>query len=286
MASTSCNTVMVMKMMVARVKRGKGDILRELPPPPLANNLHTPPLGKKIVRKKADILVSAEAVVGMMPLEGMVVVEVDKVAKGLEMKEDNVYDICNVMEGLGMMLRQSRNVYVWQGRTALMSALLMLKQKAEKEDMMGQLSMVKNFLGQDSIGELRRLNKVDKSSESKYNLVMMTQKLMMMFLILPQSRTLLLLEASIIIHGPVLTNAKRKSSMWRLEDIAKIMGSVGLVAKVMQKKGDSRKNISYHYTGQVPHLSILTTQCEDVEMVEDLIAVRDIVEDGMEDEAG
>ena len=64
------------------------------------------------------------------------------------------------------------------------------------------------------------------------------------------------------------------------------MGSLGLVAKVMQKKGDSRKNISYHYIGQVPHMSSLNTQSEDVEMVEDLVAVWDIVEDGMEDEAG
>ena len=145
---------------------------------------------------------------------------------------------------------------------------------------MGQLSKVKNFLGQDSTGELHRLDKANMSSESNLNLVMMTQKLMMMLLILPQSRTLLLLEASIIIHGPVLTNAKRKSSMWRREDITKIMVTVGLVAKVV-KKGDSRKNISYHYKGQeVPHLSILTTQCTDVEMVEDIVAVRDIVGDG------
>ena len=34
----------------------------------------------------------------------------------------------------------------------------------------------------------------------------------------------------------------------------------------------------------VPHLSILNTECEDLEMVEDLAAVRDIVEDGMEGE--
>ena len=89
---------------------------------------------------------------------------------------------------------------------------------------------------------------------------------------------LLLLEASIIIHGPVLMNAKRKSSMQRLEDIAKIIGSVGLVTKVMKKKGDSKKNISYHYVGQeVPHLlSVLNAQ--DVEVVAELAAVRDIVE--------
>ena len=39
------------------------------------------------------------------------------------------------------------------------------------------------------------------------------------------------------------------------------------------------------YVGQeVPRLSILNTQCKDVEMVEDVGAVRDTVEDSMEEE--
>ena len=80
MASTSSNTALVIEPVVDKVKRwkrGKGDILRELPPPPLAKNLSTP-----LVRKKANIMVLAEAVIGMMPMEGMLVVEVDKVARG------------------------------------------------------------------------------------------------------------------------------------------------------------------------------------------------------------
>ena len=62
---------------------------------------------------------------------------------------------------------------------------------------------------------------------------------------------------------------------------------MGLVAKVMKKKGDSKKNISYHYVGlEVPQLlSVLSTQCEDVEMVEDLAAVWDTVEENIESEA-
>ena len=78
---------------------------------------------------------------------------------------------------------------------------------------------------------------------------MVTQKSIMMFLILPQHRPLFLMEASIILHGSALTEGKRKSSIQRLEDIAKIKGSVGLVAKVMNKKGDSEKNILVRGTG-------------------------------------
>ena len=89
-----------------------------------------------------------------------------------------------------------------------------------------------------------------------------------------------LLEASIIIHGPVLTDIKRKSSLKRLGDIVKIFRSVGLVAEVMKKKEeDSKKVISYQYVGQeVPQLlPVFNTQCKDVEM-EDLAAVRVIVD--------
>jgi hypothetical protein len=283
MASTSSNTVVVIEPVLMKAKkeltggrkRGKGDFMPELPPLPLESDLFTPRVGERIMRK-ADLKVLAEAVMNMMTMEGKFVVEVDKMARVLETKKDKVFAICNVMEGLRLMLRQSMNVYMWQGRTALMSTLMMLKQMAEKEDMMGQLSMVRNFINQDSM----------ESSGLKYNLVMMSQKLMMMFMTLPQSSPLLLLEASIIIHGPVLTDIKRKSSMQRLGDIAKILGSVGLVAKVINKKGDSKKNISYRYVGQeVPQLLFaLNTQCEDVEMEEDLAAVRDIVEENIEGE--
>ena len=79
-----------------------------------------------------------------------------------------------------------------------------------------------------------------------------------------------------------MTDIKRKSCLKRLGDIVKIFGSVGLVAEVMKKKKeDSKKVISYQYVGQeVPQLlPVFNTQCKDVEMVEDLAAVRDIVEE-------
>ena len=54
----------------------------------------------------------AEAVIGMMPMEGKFVVEVDKMARVLETRKEKVYDVCNMMEGLRMKERQSRNVYL------------------------------------------------------------------------------------------------------------------------------------------------------------------------------
>jgi len=290
MASTSSNTVVVIEPVLRKAKkdlsggkvRGKGDFLPELPPLPLESDLFTPPVDKMNVRK-ADLKVLAEAVMSMMPVEEKFMVEVDKMARVLETTKDKVYAVCNVMEGLRLMERQSMNVYMWQGRTALMSTLMLLKQMAEKEDMMSQLSMVKNFLNQDNMGELQEVTKANESSGYKYNLVMMSQKLMMMFLTLPKASPLLLLEASIIIHGPVLTDIKRKASMQRLGDISKILGGVGLVAEVVKKKGDSKKNISYQYVGQeVPQLLLINTQSKNVEMVEDQAAVRDIVEDDKE----
>ena len=139
-------------------KRGKGDIVPELPPLPLESDLFTPPVGERNVRK-ADLKVLAEAVMPMKPMEGKYVVEVDKMARVLETRKDKVFAICNVMEGLRLMERQRMNVYMWQGRTALISTLIMLKQMAEKEDMMGQVSSVRNFLDQDNMGSFMESSK-------------------------------------------------------------------------------------------------------------------------------
>ena len=183
MASTSSNTVVVIEPVLVKArkdlsgpggrKRGKGDFMPELPPLPLESDLFTPPVGERNVRN-ADLKVLAKAVMNMMPMEGKFVVEVDKMARVLETKKDKVFAICNVREGLRLMERQSMNMYMWQGRTVLMSTLMMLKQMGEKEDMMGQLSLVRNFINLNIIGELQRVIQAKES-----------QKLMMMFLTLP-----------------------------------------------------------------------------------------------------
>ena len=211
-----------------------------------------------------------------MAKQGECVVEVDQMALLLEIRKDKMYDICNALEGLRLMYRKGRNVYKWQGWRMMLPTLMMLKKMAEKEDMLGQLSLARRLITEDKMEEIIIVTTARKEPELKYNVVMMTQKLLMIFLVLQHPRILSLAEASVIIHGQVLTEAKRKANLQRLDGISKILEGVGLLVKVIMED-DYKNNISYQYRG--PEVTIMNTQ-DDVEMVEEVAAVRNLLDDG------
>eukprot|EP00092_Neocalanus_flemingeri_P098968 GFUD01126237.1.p1 GENE.GFUD01126237.1~~GFUD01126237.1.p1 ORF type:complete len:350 (+),score=139.28 GFUD01126237.1:68-1051(+) len=249
--------------------------MAELPPLPLEMELFTP-LVDRGNRREKSIKLLGEKLLAMMPKEGTLEVEVDKMARKLKTGIQRVYNICNVLEGLSLMKRQGRNVWKWQGREGLLPTMMLLKQMSEQQDMKGQVDMARKVLAKE-LPEDSISNKAIK----KYNLVMMTQKMMMMFLVLPQPRTLPLTVASIIIHGPGLSRA----SLQRLGDIGMILQSVGLLAKVrVKKEGDIKGTIAYQYVGlNIPTMPILNIESKDAEMEEELSAVSNIiVEDGRE----
>ena len=91
-------------------RRGRGDILAELPPLPLEEELFSPPVDKTN-RKERSIKVLVEALMAMMPMTGNVEIKLDEIAVKLETCIKRVYTICHVMEALQMMIRLGRNVY-------------------------------------------------------------------------------------------------------------------------------------------------------------------------------
>eukprot|EP00092_Neocalanus_flemingeri_P098965 GFUD01126234.1.p1 GENE.GFUD01126234.1~~GFUD01126234.1.p1 ORF type:complete len:336 (+),score=134.66 GFUD01126234.1:68-1009(+) len=239
--------------------------MAELPPLPLEMELFTP-LVDRGNRREKSIKLLGEKLLAMMPKEGTLEVEVDKMARKLKTGIQRVYNICNVLEGLSLMKRQGRNVWKWQGREGLLPTMMLLKQMSEQQDMKGQVDMARKVLAKEL---------PEDSIKSKSN----TEKMMMMFLILPQPRTLPLTVASIIIHGPGLSSYKLRASLQRLGDISMILQSVGLLAKVREKKeGDIKGTIAYQYVGlKIPTMPILDVEPKDVEMEEELAAVSNII---------
>eukprot|EP00092_Neocalanus_flemingeri_P100806 GFUD01128793.1.p1 GENE.GFUD01128793.1~~GFUD01128793.1.p1 ORF type:complete len:254 (+),score=85.02 GFUD01128793.1:116-763(+) len=150
--------------------------------------------------------------------------------------------------------------------------MMLLKRMSEQQDMKGQVDMARKVLAKELLED-----SIKNKSNTKLNLVMMTEKMMMMFLILPKPRTLPLTVASLIIHGPGLSGNKKTVSLQRLGDIGMILQSVGLLAKVrVKKEGDIKGTIAYQYVG-------LNIESKDAEMEEELSAVSNIiVEDGRE----
>jgi len=292
---SSSTSLVVIGPVVAKVNvksspggsRGMGDILPELPPLPREEELFTPPREREVTRK-VDMRVTVKMLMMMMSREGKSRVEVDKMSMLLDISKDKMYLICNVLEGLRLMLMKGRNVYEWQGKALLIPTMMMLKKMAEKEDIMGQLVMASKLVANSGEYDQQPPAACSRIKEpEKLNVVMTTQKVMMMFLVTEEPNILPLDEMSIIIHGTDLTKLKRAMSIRRLNDICKILAGVGLVEVELQDDENS-----YKYIGpEVPKLAIVNSN-EDLEekmvdeipdeMLEEITAVENILEDEKE----
>jgi len=260
-----------------------GDILPELPPLPREEELFTPPREREMARK-VDLKVTVKMLISR---EGESRVEVDKLSLELDISKDKIYLICNVLEGLRMVKMNRRNVYDWQGKSMLMPTMMMLKRMAEKEDMIGQLFMACKLVANSGVNEQQHTASSRIKETDKLNVVMTTQKVMMMFLVIQEPKIISLDEMSIVIHGTDLSKVKRAMSIKRLKDICNILSGVGLLEVELQED----ENL-YKYIGpEIPKLAIVDTN-EDLEektaeeipdeMLEEMTAVENILEDEKE----
>jgi len=271
------------------------DVLPELPPLPREEDLFTPPRGREAMRK-IDLRLSVNLLMSKMPKEGEAIVEVSKMAEELEIAKDKMYLVCNVLEGLRLMKMKGRNVYKWQGRTMLLPSMMMLKKMAEKKDMIGQVLLARRLIVNKSTDENEKsAGSNDSSNEiEKCNVVMTSQKVIMMFLVVTEldTDTVSLEEVSVLIHGPSLTSIKRKVSMKRLLDICKVLTGVGILAVVPMKDDDNVGDYFRYIGPEVPKITIVDSNSEELgenvieevtgEMMEEIKAVENILEDGRE----
>ena len=153
---------------------------------------------------------------------------------------------------------------------------------------MGQLMMARKLVEKGGANVKRAAEAGDSSKETeKLNVVMTTQKVLMMFLASQESQIISLEEMLILIHGSDLTKLKRRMSKKRIDDICKILAGIGLLEVEAQDDENSFK-----YVGpEVPKIAIVDSNekvegqvIEDItgEMLEEVTAVQNILEDGME----
>jgi len=282
--------LVVIEPVVSKVKAKSslGGSKVKLPPLPREEDLFTP-LRKKKLAKKVDVIVTVKMLMIMMSTrEGMSRVEVDKMSMSLDISRDMMYLIFNVLEGLRWMIMKGRNVFEWQGKTLLLPTMMILKKMAEKEDIIGQLVMASKHVANSGVCDQQPPAACSRIKEPvKLNVVMTTQKVLMMFLVSEQPNILSIDEMSILIHGTDLTKLKRMMSTKRLNNICKILAGVGLL-EVKLRDG---KN-SYKYVGpEVPKVVNVNSN-EDLEekmdeeipdeMLEEITVVENILEEGKE----
>merc|ERR1719318_2173654 len=107
-------------------KKGRADTAPEFPPLPLEKELFIPPV-ERGSRAERSILVLTETFLGMMPQDGRKVVKLKETADIMKTSIKRVYTICNVLEGIRLMVRTDMNMYEWQGRKVLMATMMLLR---------------------------------------------------------------------------------------------------------------------------------------------------------------
>ena len=86
---------------------------------------------------------------------------------------------------------------------------------------------------------------------------MMTQNLLLMFLVLPQPKVLSLSVASTIMHGAGQAANMNRGSLQKLWDISKILQGLGILRKVKVTVGTDKAVFAYQYVGQEVELVTL-----------------------------
>eukprot|EP00092_Neocalanus_flemingeri_P032008 GFUD01034789.1.p1 GENE.GFUD01034789.1~~GFUD01034789.1.p1 ORF type:complete len:246 (-),score=88.92 GFUD01034789.1:38-775(-) len=218
-----------------------------LPPLPQEMELFTSPsdLGN---RKEKCFQLVGERLLATLPRDTKVTVKLDMMATNLQTDIKRLYTVVNVLEAIRMMERLGMNTYQWQGWDNMMPSLVWLRQMADKQDMVGLLEIAKK---QAELAEIDEKDNTEELDEMKLNCVMMTQKLLMLFLILPEPRIISLSVASCVIFGPLLTKGRRSSCLQKLMDISQVLQSVGLVKRVMV---GSKKTLAFQYVWETVKL--------------------------------
>merc|ERR1719234_1595689 len=145
--------------------------------------------------------------------------------------------ICEVLEALAMLRKTCSNLE-WVGKEMVDEQLVRLHKQALEQDMLHQICLACDGGKEDDAAKLRM----------KLTTLQLAQKLVMIFLVLPEPRSLQLGLACKIIYAeckqPVVAQA------W-LAEIATVLVSLGLLRKVylVDKTNPKLKTSAYQFVG-------------------------------------
>ncbi|GJN00168.1 hypothetical protein PR202_ga17579 [Eleusine coracana subsp. coracana] len=227
-------------------------------------------------RKQKSLGLLCSNFVALYDREDVEAVGLDDAAKRLGVERRRIYDIVNVLESVGILVRRAKNRYAWLGFAGVPAALKELKERALKEASGSVASLpleessaanVSDDEDDDKLGDADEDEDVEKLSQSVDNLSdkpdasscrlrsdhrkekslgLLTQNFVKLFLTM-EVKTISLDEAARLLLGEGHAESNMRTKVRRLYDIANVLSSLNLIEKTHQ--ADTRKP-AFRWLGQ------------------------------------
>ena len=235
-----------------------------LPPLPDEQDLFTPPKARRSLEEE-----TASLVAWLDTVDVDTTLALHTVVDVLQLEAKHVFLICNVLEGLRMMVKVGSSSYTWLGRTSLDQTLVMLHQMAEEEKV-GEMLLTRSCQLQPLNVEQLQKALVQKEGErslqtrieqeqdqemeiqvqqqgEKMTTGVLTQRLVMAFLVAPLPSTLTVRLVSKVVQGQMETSSAFRT---RVTSICQILTGLELIRKVSLESEEERlKTVAFQWIG-------------------------------------
>jgi len=238
-------------------KRGRGSI--SLPPLPSEEDFFRPSMKSGIRSLKSISLLTEEFISKMPNHQGCPNFHIRQLATELKVDIKRIYTILNVLEAVMVVQRKGKDVYQWNGTQNLTVPLIKLAQLAHRENM-NQLMLVEAING-----HLYPDTSVSTKKKCQMSISILTQKLLMIFLVLPQPKMLALSVAVSILYGNGTAAKSKQGCSQKLGDICKVLQVIGLIQKVEISNMDTSIPIkAFKYIGV--DIEVVDNGCKNKEI--------------------